>query len=126
LTAEGFRPYPRVREIINHIDGKSVIFPEINREVNVIYPTLVTAQWCPYTMPAIRVWEEAASFVGLHLRVFYAGTIEGDEIIATANVAGVPCLIANPKTLYYGLDINSFEARSFLKKRLKNHNKKIS
>lgn len=119
MTAEGFRPYPRVREIINHIDGKSVTFPEMNKEANVIYPTLITAKWCPYTLPAIKLWEEAAAYVGVPLRVFYAGTEDGDEIIATANVAGVSCLIANPKTLHYGLDINSSEARSFIKKTAK-------
>jgi len=116
LTAEGFRPYPRVREIINHIEGKSVTFPEINKEANVIYPILVTAKWCPYTVPSIRLWEEAASSVGLSLRVFYAGFEDGDKIVATANVAGVPCLVANPKTLYYGLNINLSEAVIFLKK----------
>ena len=116
MTAEGFRPYPRVREIINHIDGRSVTFPEINREPNVIYPILVTAKWCPYTLPAIRFWEEAAAYVGVPLRVFYAGIEDGDKIVATANIAGVPCLIANPKTLHYGLDINLYEAVSFLKK----------
>jgi hypothetical protein len=104
---------------VNHIDGKSVKFPEINKEAAVIYPVLVTAKWCPYTITSIRFWEEAADFVGLPLRVFYAGTIEGEEIIATTNTAGVPCLIANTKTLYYGLDMNSSEARSFLKKTVK-------
>ena len=119
MTAEGFRPYPRVREIINHIDGKSFTFPEINKEANVIYPTLVTAEWCPYTLQAMKFWEQVASSIGLSLRVFYATTKDGDEIIATANVAGVPCLIANQKTLYYGLDMNFSEASSFLKKTVK-------
>jgi len=105
---------------VNHINGKSVTFPEINREANVIYPILVTAEWCPYTLPSIRLWKEAAAFFELPLKVFYAGTVDGDEIIATANVAGVPCLIANPKKVYYGLEINSSEARSFLKKTAKN------
>lgn len=119
MTAEGFRPYPRVQEIVNHINGKSVTFPKINKEATVIYPTLVTAKWCPYTIPAIRLWEEAAAFIELPLKVYYAGTVDGDEIIATANVAGVPCLIANPQKVYYGLDINLSEARSFLKKTAK-------
>jgi len=116
LTAEGFRPYPHVLEIINHIEGKSVTFPEINKEPNVIYPILVTAKWCPYTLPAIRFWEEAASSVGLPLRVFYAGLEDGDKIAACTNVAGVPCLIASPKKFLYGLNINLSEADSFLKK----------
>jgi len=115
LTAEGFRPYPRLREIINHIEGKSVTFPKIPSEKNIIYPTLVTAKWCPYTFTAIKFWEEAATAVRLPLRVFYAGIEDGDKIVAAAHVAGVPCLIANPKTLHYGLNMNLSEAISFLK-----------
>jgi hypothetical protein len=115
LTAEGFRPHPRLREIISHIEDKSVTFPEIPSEKNMIYPILVTAKWCPYTLTAIKFWEEAASSVGLPLRVFYAGIEDGDKIVAASHVAGVPCLIANPKTLHYGLNMNLFEAGSFLK-----------
>jgi len=84
--------------------------------LSVIYPILVTAEWCPYTLPAIRFWEEAANSVGLPLSVYYAGLEDGDKIAASANVAGVPCLIASPEKLYYGLNINLSEAGSFLKK----------
>ena len=90
--------------------------PEVNKDTNIIYPTLITAKWCPYTLPAISLWKEATSSVGLALRVSYAGLEDGDKIVTAKHVAGVPCLIANQKTLHYGLNINLSEAVSFLKK----------
>jgi hypothetical protein len=105
---------------MDHIEKKSITFPEIKKEEKVIYPILVTAKWCPYTLPAIRFWEEACRCSGLPLRIYYAGHEHGDKIVVTANVAGVPCLIANPKTLYYGLKKNLSEASSFLKKEVYN------
>jgi hypothetical protein len=116
LTAEGFRPYPLVNEIRKYLQGKSVEFPQIGPDSNMSYPTLVTATWCPYTLPSIQFWKDTASEVGVSLNVLYAETEEGNRMIVSADVAGVPCLVANPKTLFYGLMISRPEAFSFLKK----------
>ena len=116
MTAEGFRPYPFVKEILMQIQGKSVRFPGKIPGVPMSYPTLVTATWCPYTLTSIKFWEDAASSVGISLNVVHAGTEEGDRIIFSADVAGVPCLIAKPQSVFYGLQISRPEAFAFLKK----------
>lgn len=77
-------------------------------------PALVTAEWCPFTLTAVNLWMEAAQSVGLTLRVVDAESEEGEEVIFAANVAGVPCLVATPERLFYGLRFSPSEAKSFL------------
>jgi hypothetical protein len=100
---------------MNYLYGKHVEIPKINSDFTLSYPALVTADWCPYTLPAIRFWEEAANSSGLSLNVAHAHSEQGKNILGNMNVAGVPCLIANPKALFYGLQITYTEAVTFLK-----------
>ena len=44
-------------------------------------PTLVTAEWCPFTLTAKDLWMEAARGVGLTLRVVDAESEEGVEVM---------------------------------------------
>jgi hypothetical protein len=77
-------------------------------------PILITADWCPFTLTAENFWTKAAQSVGLTLRVLNAESDEGKRIMSTVNVTGVPCLIAAPERLFYGMNINFDEATSFL------------
>jgi len=77
-------------------------------------PTLVTANWCPFTLTAENFWMEATQAVGSHLRVLDAESDEGKSLIGTVNVAGVPCLVAAPERLFYGINLSLDEAKSFL------------
>ncbi|MGR3221414.1 MAG: hypothetical protein ACUZ8H_16580 [Candidatus Anammoxibacter sp.] len=78
-------------------------------------PTLVVASWCPFTLPATELWKNAATAVGLTLKVVDAESEEGEQVMAGANVAGVPCLVAAQDRKYYGTQISEDEAKSFLK-----------
>jgi hypothetical protein len=77
-------------------------------------PTLVTADWCPFTLTAEKFWMEATQAVGSPLKVLYAEGDEGKSLIGTVNVAGVPCLVAAPERLFYGINLSLDEAKSFL------------
>ena len=77
-------------------------------------PTLVTADWCPFTMTAISLWKEAATACGQALRVVVAGSEEGEQVIAAANVAGVPCCVSDSDRKFYGIQLSPSEAESFL------------
>jgi len=57
---------------------------------------------------------EATQAVGSPLRVLDAESDEGKSLIGTVNVAGVPCLVAAPERLFYGLNLSLDEAKSFL------------
>jgi hypothetical protein len=77
-------------------------------------PTLVTAEWCPFTLTAKDLWMEAARGIGLTLRVVDAESEDGAQVMVAANVAGVPCLLAAPDRLFYGVQISPAEMKSFL------------
>jgi hypothetical protein len=77
-------------------------------------PTLVTANWCPFTLAAEKFWREATQAVGLPLRVLDAESNEGKSFMGTVKVAGVPCLVAAPERLSYGLNLSLDEAKIFL------------
>jgi hypothetical protein len=77
-------------------------------------PTLVTANWCPFTLTGEDFWMEATQAVGSPLRVLDAESDEGKSLMGTVNVAGVPCLIAAPERLFYGINLSLDESKSFL------------
>ena len=77
-------------------------------------PALVTAHWCPFTLAAEDFWKEATQAVGLPLRVLDAESDEGKSFMCTLKVAGVPCLVAAPERLLYGLNLSLEEAKTFL------------
>jgi len=114
LTAEGFRPYPLLDEMVLMLQGKQIDLPGIQGGVVDNFPTLVTANWCPYTIAAQSFWHEAAQAVGLSLRVVDAEDAAGAQTIVSVGVAGVPCLIAKPGHQVYGLHLSEAAAQSFL------------
>ncbi len=73
-------------------------------------PTLVTAPWCPFTLPARQLWEQAARDADRELRLLDIETDEG----ARLGVAGVPCLVAAPDRLVYGTQLSAKEATDVL------------
>jgi hypothetical protein len=101
--------------MMNYLRGKPVEIPKIGSDATISYPSLVTADWCPFTIPAIGFWKKAAHSVGLSLNILYVDSEQGAKALGHMIVAGVPCLIANPKALFYGLQTTSTEAISFLK-----------
>ena len=94
--------------------GKKVRLHQMKKSSIGTLPILVKADWCPFTLTAENFWIEATQAVGLTLRVLDAESDEGKSIIGNVNVAGVPCLVAAPERLFYGLNINMDEAQSFL------------
>ena len=91
---------PTLKNIVGSVDG---------------LPTLVVAPWCPFTLPATELWKKAATAVGLTLKVVDAESEEGEQVMAGAGVAGVPCLVAAQDRKYYGIQIPEDEAKSFIK-----------
>jgi hypothetical protein len=75
---------------------------------------LVTANWCPFTVPATGFWREAAHAEGLPLEVVDAESDQGGRLIATLGIAGIPCVAAGPGRLHYGYQLVSAGARAFL------------
>jgi len=62
----------------------------------------------------VELWDKTARTVGLSLRVVDVESEEGEQVIAAANVAGVPCLIAAPDRKFHGIQISPDEAKSLL------------
>ena len=96
------------------LQGKQIDLPRIDGGVADNFPTLVTATWCPYTTAAESFWHEAAQAVGLSLRIVDAEDAVGAQVIASADIAGVPCLVAKPGHKAYGLHLSKAAAQSFL------------
>jgi hypothetical protein len=96
------------------VEGKSITPPKTEVEPIQIYPVLLTAEWCPFTLAAASFWNIAASAVGLKLRVLDAETREAAKVMVSAGIAGVPCLVASPGRLRYGLGLGLADAISFL------------
>jgi hypothetical protein len=86
----------------------------ISRPASLHYPLLVTAPWCPFTVPATRFWRDAAASCGFALRVVDAEAEEGASAIANTEAAGVPCAIAGPGRLHYGYQLSPALACAFL------------
>ena len=116
MTAEGFRPYPLISEIQALCQGKPIpITPrKIDTRTIADFPLLVTAGWCPFTSTANDFWNEAAQAVGTTLTTVGAESEDGLQVMVSASVAGVPCLVVTPNRKSYGLAYNTSEARSLL------------
>jgi hypothetical protein len=78
------------------------------------YPVLVTAPWCPFTVPAARFWDEAAQAAWRTLHVLDAERDNGARVISTCGMAGVPCVAAAPGRLHHGYQLSPVDARDFL------------
>lgn len=114
MTAEGFRPYPTRQELAALLRGEPVRLREPETGSLGPLPALLVAKWCPFTMPAGAFWKEAADVAGIELRLLDPESAEGTKVMEAARVAGVPCLIAAPDRLYYGLAYSLEEARAIL------------
>lgn len=80
-----------------------------------VFPTLLTADWCPLSRAAGAFWIEAAGSARRRLRLLDAASREGIRFMAAMGVAGVPCLVLSPSSMIYGLDISRAEAAAVLK-----------
>jgi glutaredoxin len=78
---------------------------------------LVTAGWCPFTANAKSFWNDAASKVGMPLKVVDLDEAEGEQIAQAAGVQGVPCLLIPGGQSHYGLGLSREEAEQFLRER---------
>jgi hypothetical protein len=96
------------------VEGKSITPPKIEVGPIQSYPVLLTGEWCPFTLAAASFWDIAVSAVGLKLRVLDAEIREAAQVMVSAGIAGVPCLIAYPGRLRYGLGLGLADAISFL------------
>ncbi len=65
-------------------------------------------------MAATSFWKDASTAVGLTLQIVDAETEEGTKLIASAGIAGVPCLVADLDRSYHGLQISDDKAKVFL------------
>jgi hypothetical protein len=65
-------------------------------------------------LTAVELWNEAARAVGVTLRVVDAESEAGAQVMAAANVAGVPCCVATPDRKFYGVYLSPEEATAFL------------
>lgn len=115
LTAEGFRPYPLMNEMVAMLQGKEIPPPKTIVGSIESFPTLVLGDWCPFTLTATDLWKEAANAVGLSLEIVQAKSEEGEKVMVEADVAGVPCLVTAPDRKFYGIHISPSNAKSFLK-----------
>jgi hypothetical protein len=96
------------------MEGRQIRFDPIEKSSIGTMPILITADWCPFTLAADNFWTTAAQSAGLTLGTFFADSDEGKRMMSTFKVAGIPCLIAAPGRLFYGLNISRDEATSFL------------
>lgn len=62
----------------------------------------------------MELWNEAARAVGVTLRVVDAESEAGAQVMAAANVAGVPCCVGAPDRKFYGVYLSPEEATAFL------------
>ena len=78
-------------------------------------PALITARWCPFTVPADNFWRTAARRAGVTLRILDAESEEGSQVMVAAGVAGVPCALISPEQKRYGMELTPAEAEAFLR-----------
>jgi glutaredoxin len=104
-------------ETLAILQGKQIhIAPkEIEPNTIVDFPLLVSANWCPFTSAAKDFWNEAAQAFGTTLTTVDAQSEEGAQVIISAGIAGVPCLVVAPDRLFYGLWYDASDAKSLLK-----------
>jgi hypothetical protein len=110
----GYRPFPSLEELVAGLRGQSVRLRALPPAEGIEYPALVTAPWCPFTVPASRFWEAAAEATGRTLQVVDAESDEGARVISALGLAGVPCVVATPGRSYYGYQLSPADARDFL------------
>jgi hypothetical protein len=105
-----------ISEIQALCQGKPIpITPrKIETPTIVDFPLLVTANWCPFTSTAKDFWYEAAQAAGITLTIVDAEDEDGTQVMVSASVAGVPCLMVAQDRLFYGLRYNASEASSLL------------
>ena len=60
--------------------GERVTLPKLPKEPQPRFPVLVTAPWCPYTVPATGFWQEAARRCGLDMPVLDAESEAGARV----------------------------------------------
>ena len=120
LTSEGFRRYPLFHEIIAALEGNPPCFDywKAPKDLFIHYPTLITTRWCIFHDRAIKFWEDVADELNVNLRIVDVAAREGERTLLATNAGGVPCLLAAPERLFYGINISFSEAKSFLQSSL--------
>jgi len=78
------------------------------------YPTLLSGDWCPFSLTASSFWGEIAEEVGVDLRIVSVESDEGAQLKASFHATGVPCLIAAPNVTVYGVQQNRHDAKKLL------------
>ncbi|BBD07168.1 thioredoxin family protein [Desulfovibrio ferrophilus] len=103
-------------ELLRFIDGECVI-PQLYPEAaSRIFPTLITADWCPLSKAAGAFWKEAAHMAGCRLRILQIDSDEGRRVATEENIAGVPCLVLSTSLHVYGLSLSRSDAAALLRR----------
>lgn len=97
------------------MQAKPIELQNVDQIQNLNTPTLIAANWCPFTEAAKSFWKQASEDVGATLQVVDAESPEGAQVIQTAGAAGVPCLIAAKNQLHYGLQYSPEQASSLIR-----------
>jgi hypothetical protein len=113
MTAVGYRPFPSVSEVRAALAGAAPRFARPPPGPLGDLPVLVTAEWCLYTVPVARSWQEVAGALGVRLRILDAESDDGGRFMDAAEVAGVPCTVGGPGRLIYGFPPAALDARRF-------------
>jgi len=112
---EGFRPYPRLDDIVAVLQDRASAPAATAVASLASLPTLVTANWCPFTVTAANFWREMTQAVGLTLSVVDIQSQTGEQVVSAAHVSGVPCLVAAPEQKMYGIHVSPTEAKALLR-----------
>ena len=99
---------------MDFVQGGKAPAPLPHEPPSPVFPTLVTANWCPLSRAAGAFWIEAAGSARRRLRLLDAASREGVRFMAAMGVAGVPCMVLSPSLLIYGLDMSRSEAAAAL------------
>jgi len=78
---------------------------------DVYYPTLLTGDWCPFSLTAKSFWEDIADETGIDLKIVDVESDEGARLKALAHVTGVPSLLVSSDTVVYGVQVGRQEAK---------------
>jgi hypothetical protein len=110
----GYRQYPFESDIKAVLAGRAPVYGPSETASLGELPALVTADWCPFTIPASGFWRQAARRAGVPLRVLDAESEEGAGNMDAVGAAGVPCTIAAPDRVLYGYQYTPLQAQEFL------------
>lgn len=94
--------------------GNPKRFADIHVSDGIHYPTLLTGEWCPFSLTATSFWSEIAEEVGVDLVIVSIESDEGARLKASIHATGVPCLIVAPDVTVYGVQHNRHEAKKLL------------